>query len=139
MSSSGPFRRELAGIAYASAVPSTVQRALHLVPKPEPEPALEPVNLRDVMELAVGALAVSRIARLVVDDEISKPIREAVSKTWPGSPLETLIGCRACVSVWGAGLVVANLVPRKVRLLLALSEVAVMVERMIDRPSTREW
>ena len=84
-------------------------------------------------DLIVDGLAVSRVARLVVDDEITRPAREAIAKKWPDSPVVTLIGCRACVSVWTAGLLVSGILPQKLRLLLALSEVAVIIERVADQ------
>lgn len=94
--------------------------------KPAPNPAVE------LIEVMIAGLAVSRMARLVVDDEITRPIREKVTNHWPDSPVVTLIGCRACTSVWGAGLMMSGLVPRKIRLILAFSEVAVIIERLVD-------
>lgn len=72
-------------------------------------------------ELVVGALAVSRVSRLVVDDEVTRPVRE---RAWGVHPkLGYLLSCPYCVAVW-AGLAVAyGVVPKKLALALALSEV----------------
>lgn len=57
---------------------------------------------RDPPALAVGALAVYRLTRLVVEDEVTRPVREAVVLNSPESRLAYLIGCPWCVSMWAA-------------------------------------
>jgi Protein of unknown function (DUF1360) len=63
--------------------------------------------LRDPVTLAVGALAVHRLTRLAVEDELTRPGREAVAKwaegtaervAWPR--LAYFVTCPWCVSVW---------------------------------------
>jgi hypothetical protein len=63
--------------------------------------------LRDPVALAVGALAVHRLTRLVTEDTITAPLRVRVAR-WGGSTVadpsraETFINCPWCVSVWVA-------------------------------------
>jgi len=54
-------------------------------------------------------------------------------KNWGQQWWAPLVDCRACVSVWASGVLLTGLVPRKLRVLLALSEVAVIVERLVDQ------
>jgi hypothetical protein len=59
------------------------------------------------VDLAVGALAVHRLTRLITADTITGPLRVRVAR-WGGSttaepsPAETFINCPWCVSVWAA-------------------------------------
>lgn len=73
----------------------------------------------NTLGVAVAVAATHRLTTLVVEDEITRPIREAISRRWPGSRLEYLVGCPACTSVW-AGMAVF-VAPRWVRGALALS------------------
>jgi hypothetical protein len=59
-----------------------------------------------VITLLVRALAVRRLTELVVDDEVSKPLRDAVEARWPGSRAAYLLTCKRCVSVWAGLLIV---------------------------------
>lgn len=71
---------------------------------------LEP-NGGEALALAVDALATFRITRLVVEDEITSPIREAVWKRYDVSDtkLGYFLTCPWCVSIWvGAGVVAAH-------------------------------
>ena len=70
---------------------------------------------------AVDVAAVWRLTRLVTEDEIVAPIRDAISRRWPDSRLEYLVHCPYCVSVWAGLAVASGLVPRPVRYALALS------------------
>jgi hypothetical protein len=64
---------------------------------------------RDPVTLAVGALAVHRLTRLVVEDELTGPARERITR-WadgdahrPARPLVSyLLTCPWCISVWAA-------------------------------------
>jgi hypothetical protein len=62
------------------------------------------VNPTDAL---LDGLATYRVTRLVVDDELTSPIREYIWKNH--SPEETKIGyfvtCPFCVSIWAGGLV----------------------------------
>lgn len=78
--------------------------------------------------LVVDALAVYRLTRLITRDDISTPMRKAITKRWEG-PLVTLVGCPWCISIWlGAGTVLATYFAPYwwsfVAMLLALSAVA---------------
>lgn len=89
------------------------------------------------------ALAVHRIARLVVEDEITRPYREAVEEWSDGADefslrerVNTLIGCKLCVSVWAGALVVllarlpgGHLLNR----ILALSDLSISADIVLDR------
>jgi hypothetical protein len=60
--------------------------------------------LRDPITLAVGALAVHRLTRLVVDDEVTAPLRKRLTEAAPEGHLAYLLSCPWCVSIWlGAG------------------------------------
>lgn len=54
------------------------------------------------MDLAVGALAVHRITRLVTEDSITEPLRRPVIQERPDSRLADFLTCPWCVSVWAA-------------------------------------
>lgn len=66
---------------------------------------------RDPVALTVGALAVYRVTRLVVEDTIADPIRNRIVEAAPEGRLAYLVTCPWCVSVWvaagWAGLAVA--------------------------------
>lgn len=59
-----------------------------------------------MIRLLIRAAAVWRLTSLIVDDELTRPLRDRVATRWPGSQLAYLIRCNRCVSVW-AGIVVA--------------------------------
>lgn len=66
-------------------------------------------RLRDPLTLAVGALAVHRLTRLLVEDEITRPAREAVQRWARGTAtraarpqVEYLTGCPWCVGMYVA-------------------------------------
>lgn len=59
-----------------------------------------PSALRDPVALAVGALAVHRLTRLAVDDEVTRPLRERLEGR--GERVAYLVHCPRCVSVWTA-------------------------------------
>lgn len=60
--------------------------------------------LRDPVTLAVGALAVHRLTRLVVADTITEPVRDRIRDRAPEGRLAYFLTCPWCVSVWvGAG------------------------------------
>lgn len=81
----------------------------------------------------IKLLAVDRIVQLIVDDEITRPIREGVEKRWPGSKLAYLVSCKACVSVW-AGLVVSvGILPKPILSALAASDVVLLIDRNDER------
>lgn len=61
-------------------------------------------SLRDPAALAVGALAVHRLTRLALEDEITAPIRERITEAAPEGRLAYFVTCPWCVSMWiGAG------------------------------------
>lgn len=63
---------------------------------------MPPTTTRQALDLAVDVAAAARLTVLVTDDSITEPIREAVARTWPGSRLDVLVNCPACVGVWTA-------------------------------------
>jgi hypothetical protein len=54
------------------------------------------------VDLAVGALAVHRLTRLVTEDTITDPLRRPVLEERPESRLADFLTCPWCVSVWVA-------------------------------------
>jgi hypothetical protein len=60
-----------------------------------------------VIRVLVRVAAVRRLVELVVDDEVTKPLREWVDGRWPRSRLSYLVHCNRCVSVWAGFVVVA--------------------------------
>jgi Protein of unknown function (DUF1360) len=93
------------------------------------------------------SLATARLTQLVVEDEITEPIRNAVDTAWRNTPDDTLpdriwatlneiINCGACTSVWaGAGILVAEQtgMGRFLVRVLALSQAALAVKAVIER------
>lgn len=60
--------------------------------------------MRDPTTLLVGALATHRLTRLVLEDEVTRPLRERVLEAAPDGRLAYFLTCPWCVSVWvGAG------------------------------------
>jgi hypothetical protein len=79
----------------------------------------------NVLDVAIDILATKRVVRLVVEDEVMRPVREILGKKDPR--LAYLVGCKACSSVW-AGLINVYLMPRSVKVALALSEAAILAD-----------
>lgn len=73
------------------------------------------------MSLLVDAAAVWRISRLVTEDEITRPAREAIAERWPDGWLAYWVECPHCVSVWAGLLIATGVIPPKVRYALALA------------------
>lgn len=55
-------------------------------------------------EAIIRAGATARLTQLVVDDEITRDLRDFVADRWPGSKAEYLVNCPVCVSVWAGTL-----------------------------------
>lgn len=60
-------------------------------------------------DLALGAAATYRLARLVTEDEITAEIRERILERSSGGKLGYFITCPWCVSMWAGGLLAAGL------------------------------
>lgn len=76
---------------------------------------------------AVSVAATHRLTTLLVDDEICRPVREKVGDVFgDASRVTYMVNCPACVSVWMAALV--TVLPEPVRIVLALSEGALLIE-----------
>lgn len=73
----------------------------------------------------VGCLAAWRLTELVVEDEVARSAREAVSRRWPGGGVAYLLSCKRCVSVWAALAVV--IMPGWMSRVLAASSVTILV------------
>jgi hypothetical protein len=71
------------------------------------------------IDAAIRTAATWRLTRLVVDDEISRPLREAVHRRWPDSKAAYLVDCPYCVSVWAG--VAAAVMPKWLACSLAFS------------------
>lgn len=54
------------------------------------------------MDLAVGALAVHRLTRLVTTDEVTAPARDRITEAAPEGRTAYFVTCPWCVSVWAA-------------------------------------
>lgn len=85
------------------------------------------------LDFAVGVLAADRITQLVVEDEITRPIREAVERRFPDSKLAYLVACKACVSVWAGLAVSSRKMPRPVVSALALSAATLLLAEQNER------
>ena len=82
------------------------------------------------LSLLVDVAATWRLTRLVAEDEITRPLREAAT---PGSRVEYLLGCPYCVSVWAGMAVTSGVIPTRVRMALALSAGAIVVHEVLSR------
>lgn len=95
------------------------------------------------MNPLVTVLATQRLTQLVTEDELTRPIREAVDRWAAGAEefsfkdrVATLLMCPACMSVWaGTGILVANRfkVGRPLVRILAASGAALIVNSGIKR------
>jgi hypothetical protein len=88
------------------------------------------------------SLATARLTQLVVDDEITAPVRDKVQKlaATPGLPpwpvVDEIVNCHACTSVWAGGAVLTAEqvgVGRFLVRVLALSQAALAVKSIIER------
>lgn len=78
----------------------------------------------------IKALATWRLTSLIVDDEVSRPLRELVARRWPGSKAAYLATCPRCVSVWAAAMVL--LIPAWLCDVLALSSITIALNDWRD-------
>lgn len=88
-----------------------------------------------MMNLLLDAFAAKRLTRLIVDDAILDDARNWAYDNI-GDPQENkltyLITCHACSSVWAAALVGSGVLPRWLRDTLALSEIVLAIQRLVD-------
>lgn len=96
------------------------------------------------MKALILALATARLTQLVVDDEITRALRNRLeaavkadsSYTWK-DVLDEIVNCHACTSVWaGAGILAAERLGPVGRFLartLALSQAALLAKSVIER------
>jgi hypothetical protein len=93
----------------------------------------------ELVELIVLALAVYRLCRLIIEDAVTEPLREAVWRRYkPDGGIGYLITCYWCTGFWTSSLVVLAYiivpVPTMVAaLVLALSAVAGIIAARVDR------
>jgi len=87
-----------------------------------------------VLSLALDVMAAKRLTRLAVDDAIADEVRDKVWDRFPKnrSKLGYLISCHACTSVWAGAVVRSGVLPRFVRDTLAMSELVLVAQRLID-------
>ena len=93
--------------------------------------------MNNAVGFIVGALAVKRLTRLIVEDKITEDIREAWFKRFPPetTKLGYLITCTKCTSIWSALTVTALQGASAHRLTetLAMSEAAILLYDAMDR------
>lgn len=88
-----------------------------------------------LVELAVYALAVYRICRFIIEDELVEPVRNAIWKKFPPSTkLGYFITCYWCTSFWVASIIIicSILIPSVVFIIcaiLALSAIAGIISQ----------
>jgi hypothetical protein len=101
----------------------------------------------NALKLTVLGLAAARLTRLVVDDEITAPVRDKIYDLRTPGPgrrftsawdkVDDAVNCHACTSVWaGAAVTVAEHggpVGRFLVRTLALSQAALAVKALIDK------
>lgn len=95
------------------------------------------------MKSLILALATTRLTQLAVEDEITRPVRDAIDR-WATDAEEfsfrervaELSECPACMSIWaGAGILVAEQtgIGRFLVRVLALSQATLAVKTVIER------
>lgn len=114
--------------------------------------------MKTPLDAVILGLAAARLTQLVVDDEITEPVRvEIQQRVHRGRPakigagplgsnlidphpgwdaVDTIVNCHACMSVWaGAGALAAEQtgVGRFLVRVLALSQAALAVKSLIER------
>lgn len=95
------------------------------------------------MNPVVVALATKRLTQLIVEDELTRPLREAVDRWAHGAPefsfrdrVATLVMCPACMSVWSGGAILLagrHPVGRLLARILAASGAALILEAIVGR------
>lgn len=86
-----------------------------------------------MIRLLARCLATWRLTELVVEDEVTRPFREAVTKRWPDSRAAYLVQCPRCVSVWAAAAVL--ILPEWACTVLALSGANMLINETRDHAS----
>jgi hypothetical protein len=90
-----------------------------------------------MINLLIDVLAVARLTRLVVEDQLTQPLRDVIDGNYQESRVAYLVHCPRCMSVW-AGLAVVLLsrsrysAPRGMVRMLALSEATIALRRLLD-------
>jgi hypothetical protein len=84
--------------------------------------------MRDIASTAISALATYRLSRLVIEDEITEPVRRQVWRWFPPETTKTgyLLTCYWCTSIYAASALeisrmIAPRTTRSVETVLALS------------------
>lgn len=95
------------------------------------------------MNPVVVALATKRLTQLLVEDELTRPLREKIDHWARGAEefslrdrVATLVMCPACMSVWSAGAVLLahrHPVGRLLARVLAASAAALILEAIVGR------
>jgi hypothetical protein len=94
--------------------------------------------MSDSLDAAVSALAAYRLTRLVIEDEITEPLRDKVVARF-GAPqdskLSYLVHCPHCVSMYASvGIVMADMmVPRLARPVLRALALSAVVSLAYER------
>lgn len=90
---------------------------------------------RVMIRLFVRSLAAWRLTGLVVEDEVTRPLREAAQRRWPDSKISYLATCPRCVSVWASAVVLV--LPAWLTRVLAYSAVTIAANEARDHASQR--
>jgi len=88
------------------------------------------------LDVVIDTLCVARLVRLVTEDKIAEPVRNAMFESGD-ERLAYLATCPYCVSVWAGAAVATGLLPRRARYALALSEAATGFRKALDSLPTR--
>lgn len=92
-----------------------------------------------ITELIILALATYRLCRLIIEDTVTEPIRNAIWSRWkPSRGVGYLITCYWCTGFWVASLLVLlfMIIPvptTAAALVLALSAMAGIIAARLDR------
>ncbi|QDK02612.1 hypothetical protein PP304_gp064 [Gordonia phage Phendrix] len=87
------------------------------------------------MKSLLYVLATKRLTRLVVEDEITRPIRESVEENYW---LNYLVNCKKCTSVWAAAavLILGHVLPGKfIICTLGISEAVLLADELLSKTS----
>ncbi|AKJ72546.1 hypothetical protein PP301_gp008 [Gordonia phage GMA2] len=90
------------------------------------------------LRYAVMALAAHRITTLIIEDEISSPIRDRVLDSTDNYMVRYLLTCHKCMSVWSAFVVILlghGSLGRVLLNTMALSEAAILIQHALDNTS----
>lgn len=83
----------------------------------------------------IRVAATVRLTDIAAEDEVSRPLRDAIARRWPGSQVAYLVTCKRCVSVWAAASVL--ILPEWLTRVLAFSAVTIAADEWRDHAAQR--